>query len=186
MTDALIKELREAEQQQPDMNTVHNLLRRARQALSAPGDAEREELANKLEAAVRTEYANSKADAESMGTITWSADVEQDYRLRIVQLLRRPDPVVTEATADVLAERRRQIEKEGWTPEHDDEHSEGQMASAAACYALASYLGNDWSPAEHWPWDAEWWKPSDRRRNLVKAAALILAEIERLDRAKGK
>ena len=27
------------------------------------------------------------------------------------------------------------------------------------------------------------WKPTDRRRDLVKAGALILAEIERLDRA---
>jgi hypothetical protein len=27
-----------------------------------------------------------------------------------------------------------------------------------------------------------WWKPKDRRRDLVRAAALIIAEIERLDR----
>jgi hypothetical protein len=31
----------------------------------------------------------------------------------------------------------------------------------------------------------EWWKPTNRRRDLVKAGALILAEIERLDRAAG-
>ena len=36
-----------------------------------------------------------------------------------------------------------------------------------------------------WPWAAEWWKPKDCRRNLVRAGALILAEIERLDRKNG-
>src|SRR5690606_333611 len=38
------------------------------------------------------------------------------------------------AARDVLAERRRQIEAEGWTPGHDDKHAEG-LACAAACYA---------------------------------------------------
>lgn len=80
------------------------------------------------------------------------------------------------AARDVLAERRRQVEAEGWTPEHDDEHDDDELAKAAACYALGSRKG--------WPWYGHWWKPSaDRRRNLVKAAALLLAEIERLDRA---
>ncbi|MEB3421767.1 hypothetical protein VK682_24660 [Salipiger manganoxidans] len=34
-----------------------------------------------------------------------------------------------------------------------------------------------------WPWDRKWWKPTTPRRDLVKAGALIVAEIERLDRA---
>jgi len=34
-----------------------------------------------------------------------------------------------------------------------------------------------------WTWERAWWKPTTRRRDLVKAGALILAEIERLDRA---
>ncbi|HHG5326055.1 TPA: hypothetical protein ACPWPG_001447 [Pseudomonas aeruginosa] len=34
-----------------------------------------------------------------------------------------------------------------------------------------------------WPWDEQWWKPSTARRDMVKACALALAEIERLDRA---
>ena len=86
------------------------------------------------------------------------------------------------ATRDVLAERRRQIEVEGWTPEHDDEHSAGEMAAAAACYALNA-AGCGCEVARNWPWDGSWWKPSTARRDLVKAGALILAEIERLDRA---
>ncbi|HHJ1398601.1 TPA: hypothetical protein ACQGPQ_002107 [Pseudomonas aeruginosa] len=93
-----------------------------------------------------------------------------------------------QAWLDVQAERRRQVEAEGWTPEHDDEHSHGQMARAAACYALAgSSAPNDGTAALlvslAWPWDQQWWKPTSARRDLVKACALALAEIERLDRA---
>ena len=94
------------------------------------------------------------------------------------------------AAIDVLAERRRQIEGEGWTCEHDDAHTTGEMARAASCYALiagsrARDLWRGVTP-KFWPWDEEWWKPTDRRRDLVKAAALILAEIERLDREEAR
>ena len=88
----------------------------------------------------------------------------------------------TNAARDILTERRRQIEAEGWAPEHDDEHGAGEMAAAAACYALNA-AGCGCEVARNWPWDGSWWKPSTARRDLVKAAALILAEIERLDRA---
>ncbi|WP_238580623.1 hypothetical protein [Pseudomonas aeruginosa] len=93
-----------------------------------------------------------------------------------------------QAWLDVQAERRRQITAEGWTPEHDDEHSHGQIARAAACYALAgSSAPNDGTAALlvslAWPWDEQWWKPTTVRRDMVKACALALAEIERLDRA---
>ncbi|MFU6964099.1 hypothetical protein ACM756_01060 [Pseudomonas aeruginosa] len=99
-----------------------------------------------------------------------------------------PGKEVPQAWHDVQAERRRQIEAEGWTPEHDDAHSHGQMARAAACYALAgSSAPNDGTAALlvslAWPWDKDWWKPTTPRRDLVKACALALAEIERLDRA---
>ncbi len=91
---------------------------------------------------------------------------------------------MTAAARDVLAERRRQID-EGWVPEHDDEHDAGELAAAAACYAgnAAGYVWNGEWLSEVWPWEREWWKPTTPRRDLVKAAALILAEIERLDRA---
>jgi hypothetical protein len=94
------------------------------------------------------------------------------------------DEQQTQATRDVLAERRRQVEQEGWTPANDDEHGSGEMARAAACYALHTEpVGNVGDYLRFWPWDSRWWKPRDRRSNLVRAAALILAEIERLDRA---
>lgn len=88
----------------------------------------------------------------------------------------------TGAAHDVLAERRRQIEREGYAPEHDDTHEFGDMAFAAACYATA---GEGDAPPAVWPWGVDHWKPRDARRNMVRAAALLLAEIERLDRAAG-
>lgn len=88
------------------------------------------------------------------------------------------------AWRDVLAERRRQIEAEGWSPEHDDEHDVGDLAKAAACYAIAvDGFTPGLYPPRIWPWDASCFKPTTTRRNLIKAGALILAEIERLDRA---
>lgn len=96
---------------------------------------------------------------------------------------------LTKAASDVLAERARQISAEGWTPEHDDAHGAGEMARAAATYAqAAAEQASGWDGPfvrcpTSWPWSPEWWKPKDCRRNLVRAAALLLAEIERLDRA---
>lgn len=89
---------------------------------------------------------------------------------------------LTQAEKDVFAERRRQVSDEGWTPEHDDAHPEGALAEAGACYAMA--FEKQPVPRD-WPWEVNWWKPKDRRRNLERAAALIIAEIERLDRAHG-
>ena len=119
-----------------------------------------------------------------------------------------------QAGLDVLAERQRQIDPEGWTPEHDDQHTTGELAEAGACYAhtaaMWAYVAqqealpeeardidleeipptNKWSAPDgddesmdlRWPWDMKWWKPCPGRRMLVKAGALILAEIERMDR----
>ena len=75
----------------------------------------------------------------------------------------------------IAEERKRQIEKEGWLAAHDDEHANGEMAQAAACYTL----GED---CVEWPWEEEWWKPKDRISDLVRAGALIAAEIDRLTR----
>lgn len=102
------------------------------------------------------------------------------------------------AAEDVLSERKRQVEREGWTPEHDDAYTEYELAWAAITYAMAAcadsaeravmdqFGDHSATPGrinENWPWDWKWWKPKDRRRDLVRSAALIIAEIERLDRA---
>lgn len=120
---------------------------------------------------------------------------EQNYRaLAALFGVKTPDlppldsesRTATAAAADVLAERKRQVTAEGWTPGHDDEYEHGELADAAGCYALSSELFDcAGEPPRPWPWPDEWWKPTNRRRDLVKAGALILAEIERLDRAAG-
>lgn len=109
----------------------------------------------------------------------------EELQARIAQLESR---TVTAAAADVLAERKRQVMTEGWTPEHDDQHVNFEMAIAGGLYAISAVdshhkLCN--SAPSAWPWDRKWWKPDGPRRDLVKAGALILAEIERLDRAAG-
>lgn len=91
-----------------------------------------------------------------------------------------PGKEVPQAWLDVQAERRRQITAEGWTPEHDDLYCAAELPRAAAAYILNG--ANDEAPAI-WSFSAKWWKPRDARSNYVRAGALILAEIERLDRA---
>lgn len=82
----------------------------------------------------------------------------------------------------IAAERHRQMGIEGWTPEHDAQHTNGELAVAAACYALPYTAVNHTGLPILWPWAREWWKPKDRIRNLERAGALIAAEIDRLMR----
>jgi hypothetical protein len=97
----------------------------------------------------------------------------------------------SKAIDDVVSERLRQIESEGFTAEHDDQHQNWELARAGACYAtVATYKEKTRKDAAKrtfapgtWPWALAWWKPRDRRRDLVRAAALIIAQIEVMDRA---
>jgi hypothetical protein len=92
-----------------------------------------------------------------------------------------------DAAVQVVAERERQISSEGWTPEHDEHHPEGDLARAGALYAVHATDSDgkaDGAPPAGWPWDAGWWKPKDRLRDLVRAGALVAAEADREVRAK--
>ncbi len=137
-------------------------------------------------AQLRAELKAALRDAES-----WRTEAERTERKRLAA------QVVTDAARDVLAERQRQVEKEGHSHARDDAytkegpHRQTPLAQAAAMY-LTSFAIDAWSGQKDvWHitgcpegWDYAKCKPGlDRRRNLVKAAALILAEIERLDRA---
>ena len=86
------------------------------------------------------------------------------------------------ASKDVFQERARQLAGEGWTLEHDDTHYTGDLAVMAACYAMSS-TGDVKSLAGAQPVVEGWVVPKGQRRDLVRAGALILAEIERIDRA---
>ncbi|WEA21662.1 hypothetical protein [Pseudomonas juntendi] len=108
------------------------------------------------------------------------------------ELLEAQSPTWSTAVRDLLAERRRQVIEEGHTLKRDDQYTEGQLAQAASAYAFwadprgarqddhIDYL--DSRPVGLWPWAKEHWKPTSPRLMLIKAGALILAEIERLDR----
>lgn len=94
---------------------------------------------------------------------------------------------MTSGIASIAAERKRQIEKEGWTAEHDEENSNGEISAAAAAYALSAFSAINPSahsvdPESLWLWDSRWWKPRTPREDLVRAGALIAAEIDRIDR----
>ena len=83
-----------------------------------------------------------------------------------------------DAINDVLLERQRQ--KDLFSYAHDDEHACRELSKAAACYLT----GDSRAPAEWpvWPWNPGSWQPRTYRENLVRAAALTIAEIDRLDR----
>ncbi len=91
----------------------------------------------------------------------------------------------------IALERERQMKVEGWTPAHDDKHTDNELAKAAESYLVTVTTPDEEGDengkpraAWDWPWDKNWWKPSkDPVRNLVKAGALIAAEIDRLQRA---
>lgn len=90
---------------------------------------------------------------------------------------------------EILSERTRQMSVHGWYPEHDDIYRHHELVRAAETYLEAGRLEAITEAAHtrllsRWPWAASWFKPRDARRNLIKAAALIVAEIERIDRSK--
>lgn len=118
-------------------------------------------------------------------------------------VLKGLERLITRAESDVLKERTRQVTEKGFTPKHDDEHVNGPLAAAAACYAYTSLLSKE-EVAAHadalyekmrgfasiiqtlWPWQPHWFKARGDRSDLVRAAALLIAEIERRDRLEGQ
>ena len=104
----------------------------------------------------------------------------------------RYDQPISQSLKEVVEERQRQIESEGFDKAHDLEHDPGELSGAGAAYALRASLDlcpgmnclDEDIPPPGWPlgsWSLEWWKPTTSRRNLVKAAALIIAELERME-----
>lgn len=98
----------------------------------------------------------------------------------------------------ILAERKRQITAEGWTAAHDDEHVDGDLRIVAQAYywhaigskalgwqevpILKTSTRAVWRIPCPWPWAPKWWKPKTPERDLERAGALCIAEIERLQR----
>jgi hypothetical protein len=119
---------------------------------------------------------------------------------------RRTPPDFQYIVEEFATERWGQIEGEGFSLAHDDQHCNGELAMAAATYAyiagltitdraeiMAAMRQQASIDAIHpkavsafgiWPnvWALSWLKPTHRRRDLVKAGAMLIAEIGRLDR----
>jgi hypothetical protein len=89
-----------------------------------------------------------------------------------------------EALHEIQAERRRQIEAEGYDVSHDDDHDGEEILSAAIVF-LSSATGTITGPEvpHEWPWSAASWKPGPADRDYVRSGALAMAEAERRQRA---
>lgn len=123
--------------------------------------------------------------AEHAGKGELSIRLEQAITSLHNELSQAQSRTESPAVRDVLAERRRQVEAEGFAPEQDDGYTRNELADASASYALCA--GKPGSQTTIWPWGPHTFKPSaDRRRDMVKSVALGIAEIERLDRAAAK
>lgn len=89
----------------------------------------------------------------------------------------------------IESERDRQIHEEGYKWDHDDAHIDCSLIQAAITYATPPERRKMVGPIPfNWPWEDRFWKPTpnDRVRELVKAGALIAAEIDRVQRLENK
>jgi hypothetical protein len=91
-------------------------------------------------------------------------------------------PVIVE----IARERERQISGEGYNYGHDDAHHTGDIARLACMYANPTRDLVYAAMEKYWGDVSDWLKHKTRRRDLIRAAALIVAEIERLDRSEEK
>lgn len=88
----------------------------------------------------------------------------------------------------IAIERKRQIEELGYDYTNDALYQDSQLSNAAICYAMTPdvrELENEEGASLDialWPWDKQYWKPTpeDRIKELVKAGALIAAQIDYL------
>jgi hypothetical protein len=136
------------------------------------------------------------------GAVTIASVARAFFFRRLFEWLRirKAPPAFLYIAEELAAERTRQITGEGYGLAHDDQHTDGELAAAAAAYCLAAVdldgaiMAADPSAAAvrgtsvaairgAWPFDLDALKPESRRRCLVKAGALAIAEIGRLDRA---
>lgn len=124
-------------------------------------------------------------DFRSLVRVAYEAGLE-DGRAKREEFMRSD---FSAAWRDAIRERRRQIEVEGFTDKHDEQYGKSpapnELVRAAACYALGT-RDVFWSTPSLGVWPNHWrtwWKPKNRRYDLIRAIALLVAEVERMDRA---
>lgn len=121
-------------------------------------------------------------------------DTEDQLSARVKSMLRFFSPGIDMITA----ERVRQVMAEGYTPEHDDQHTDESLAMAAAYFAWPFFYLHPVSDQSHnypnaiyathlcpasWAREHDKKTKQDRIRQLTIAGALLAAEIDRLVRA---
>jgi hypothetical protein len=104
---------------------------------------------------------------------------ESQHEQRAIESMGKPEPPRWGITL-IHEERTRQVQGEGYTAERDDEYVDQELVSAALAYACAGDYHQGDTAIDFWPWDAPFKPSDDPVRNLVKAGALIAAEIDRV------
>lgn len=142
----------------------------------------------------RGKFMHHPGDDDSSAITIWG---KQDLRMLLIESILKLDRHYQNHSAssicfEIQNERLRQIHDEGFDTFHDDHHDAGELSGAAAAYAMhaADALhpqsqGDAFRNGEipdGWCWDEKCFKPTTPRQSLIKAAALIVAEIEKLDR----
>lgn len=78
-------------------------------------------------------------------------------------------------------ERIRQITQKGFSVQHDSHWEAGQMAKAAICYAMNQRDRIKFDAIDEiWPWSPDMFEPENRKWDLIRAGALIAAELDRI------
>jgi hypothetical protein len=106
-------------------------------------------------------------------------------RQRINDLLKIDMPTISRAAVDVMAERERH-DREGFTAAADDRREDCDLALAGAAYVYSACKTDGLSPPDFWPFPDASFHPTDKRQMLIKGMSLILAEIEKIDRAEAE
>jgi hypothetical protein len=91
---------------------------------------------------------------------------------------------VNDILDEVRGERERQINAEGYDSAHDDAHDRGELAIQAAELCVDGTDAQLDTSLTMPCWGVTEKHRGNRRRQLVIAAALMVAEIERIDRRK--
>lgn len=91
-----------------------------------------------------------------------------------------PEDTTWKVLTEIAAERQHQVAI-GYSTISDDAYVDRELARASGAYALNAAAQK--AGSLYWPWPGHTWQPAEPRRDLVRAAALAIAEIERIDRA---
>lgn len=96
----------------------------------------------------------------------------------VLTKLRKLDPASIVAIAIFAEERLRQIEGEGYSPIHDQEHSVDEMVQAGIAYGMASCGRPKAGLDDWWPWTAAGFRP-DPAKDLRRFGGMAIAAMAR-------